>query len=324
MPNDDNTLAFSTSASTRPLSAIEERASAFVAQSKAANTVRAYKSDWSHFAAWGQAHGQAVLPAIPETIVLYLTDLAATHKPGTLTRRLSAIKVTHEAAGLEPPTAGVRVLLVMAGIRRNKGTMVSAKTPVLVEDLQSMIALSPRTLVGARDRAALLVGFSGAFRRSELVSLDMETVQFAREGLVLTLRRSKTDQDGTSRKVGIPLGHNPDTCPVQSLRQWIEQSKITRGPLFRPIDRYGNVADRRLSPHAVAGIVKKYAKAVGLDATQFAGHSLRSGLATSAAAAGASERSIMNQTRHRSLVMVRRYIRDGSLFRENAAGIVGL
>jgi integrase len=256
--------------------------------------------------------------------VLYVTDLAATHKPGTLTRRLSAIKVTHDGAGLESPTTGVRVLQVMAGIRRNKGTMQSAKTPVTVEDLRGMITRSPQTLVGARDRVLLLVGFSGAFRRSELVSLDRESVQFAREGLIVTLRRSKTDQDGTGRKSGIPHGQNSDTCPVRSLQQWIELSKITTGPLFRPINRHGNLSTKRLSASAVASIVKKYAKAVGLDARDFAGHSLRSGLATAAAAAGASERAIMNQTRHHSLVMVRRYIRDGSLFRENAAATVGL
>jgi integrase len=213
---------------------------------------------------------------------------------------------------------------VMAGIRRNKGTMQSAKTPVTVEDLRRMIGMSPRTLVGARDRVLLLMGFSGAFRRSELVSLDLEAVQFAREGMVVTLHRSKTDQDGTSRKTGIPYGLNTETCPVLSLREWINQSKITKGPLFRPIGRYGNISTKRLTGNAVATIVKKYAKAIGLEAKDFAGHSLRSGLATSAAAAGASERSIMNQTRHNSLVMVRRYIRDGSLFRENAAGIVGL
>ena len=212
----------------------------------------------------------------------------------------------------------------MAGIRRNKGTMQSAKTPVTVEDLRAMIVRSPQTLVGARDRVLLLVGFSGAFRRSELVSLDRESVQFAREGMIVTLRRSKTDQDGTSRKTGIPYGLNSDTCPVRSLQQWIEQSKINTGALFRPINRHGNIGTKRLSASAVATIVKKYAKAVGLDAKDFAGHSLRSGLATAAAGAGASERSIMNQTRHHSLVMVRRYIRDGSLFRQNAAGGVGL
>jgi site-specific recombinase XerD len=324
MPKEHNPITISTTTRIDPLSAIADRASAFVAQSKAANTIRAYKSDWAHFTVWCQAHGQAVLPALPETVVLYVSDLAATHKPGTLTRRLSAIKVTHDGAGLESPTIGARVLQVMAGIRRNKGTMQSAKTPVTVEDLRRMIGLSPRTLVGARDRVLLLVGFSGAFRRSELVSLDLEAVQFVREGMIVTLRRSKTDQDGTSRKTGIPYGLNAETCPVLSLQEWIDQSKISTGPLFRPIGRYGKLSTKRLTGNAVATIVKKYAKEVGLDAKTFSGHSLRSGLATAAAAAGASERSIMNQTRHNSVAMLRRYIRDGSLFRENAAGVVGL
>jgi site-specific recombinase XerD len=315
----------STTTGIDPLAAIETRASEFISRSKAANTVRAYRSDWADFTAWCTRHGQCSLPASPESVTLYLSDLAATRKAGTVSRRLSAIKQAHQSAGVESPNAVTRVVLVMAGIRRTKGTAQTAKTPVSVEDLRGMIAQLPDGLIGIRDRVVLLVGFSGAFRRSELVSLNLEDVQFVREGMVLTLRRSKTDQDGSSRKVGIPQGVNPNTCPVRSLQQWIERSKITTGPLFRPINRHGRLSSsKRLSGNSIAGIVKKYAKAVGLDAKDFAGHSLRSGLATSAAAAGASERSIMNQTRHNSLVMVRRYIRDGSLFRENAAAVVGL
>jgi integrase len=303
---------------------MKDRAAEFVAHSKAPNTIRAYRADWSNFTGWCKQHGQSSLPASPESLTLYLTDLAATRKAGTLARRLSAIKQAHQSAGLESPTAGTSVLLVMAGIRRTLGTAQTAKTPVSVEDLRGMIARLPNGLIGVRDRVILLVGCSGAFRRSELVGLDRSDIQFAREGLVVAIRRSKTDQDGTGRRIGIPLGGNPETCPVKSLQQWLDRSGITAGPLFRPVNRYGKMAAKRLSTNAVASIVKRYAKAVGLDPRLFSGHSLRAGLATSAAAAGASERSIMNQTRHRSLVMVRRYIRDGSLFRENAAGVVGL
>lgn len=152
----------------------------------------------------------------------------------------------------------------------------------------------------------------------------MDAVAVNRDGIVVNLRHSKTDQDGEGRKIGIPYGSNPATCPVRSLQNWLEASGITEGPLFRPITRHGKMATERLSSKAVAGIVKRYVKGIGLDAAEFGGHSLRSGLATSAAMAGASERAIMNQTGHRSVVTVRRYIRDGSLFRENAAAILGL
>ena len=253
-----------------------------------------------------------------------MTDLAATLKTATITRRISAISQAHQIAGFESPTQTTEVRLVLAGIRRSKGTAQAAKTPVLVDDLRRMIAELPGNLLGVRDRALLLIGFSGGFRRSELVALDVADIAVTREGLVVTIRRSKTDQEAEGRKIGIPYGSNPDTCPVRALQDWLERSAITDGPLFRPVNRHGKMASMRLSSAAVADIVKRYAAAVGLDAAEFSGHSLRSGLATSAAMAGASERSIMNQTGHRSHAMVRRYIRDGSLFRENAASVVGL
>ena len=253
-----------------------------------------------------------------------MADLAATLKPATLTRRLSAISQVHQIAGFESPTASSKVRMVMAGIRRNKGTAQVAKTPVLVEDLKRMIGQIDAGLLGVRNRALLLLGFSGAFRRSELVALDVGDCDFKRDGLVVTIRKSKTDQEGEGRKIGIPYGANPETCPIRSLQSWLEQSGIREGAILRPVNRHGQIAGFRLSAEAVASVVKRYVTAVGLDASLFAGHSLRSGLATSAASAGASERSIMNQTGHRSLNMVRRYIREGSLFRENAAATVGL
>lgn len=307
-----------------PLAEIADRASRFVNQSKAKNTVRAYRADWTHFESWCQSHGQGALPAIPETVALYVTDLSSTHKTATITRRISAISQAHQIAGLDTPTGSAKVRLVMAGIRRTKGTAQSAKTPILVEDLRRMLAGVPGNLLGVRDRVLLLIGFCGAFRRSELVALDAGDVAVTRDGLVVRIRRSKTDQEGEGRKIGIPYASHVETCPVRSFQDWLEKSGIKDGPLFRPIDRFGKMASIRLSAAAVADIVKRHAAAVGLDATEFAGHSLRSGLATSAAAAGASERSIMNQTGHRSVNMVRRYIRDGSLFRENAVAVVGL
>jgi site-specific recombinase XerD len=307
-----------------PLADIADRAGEFAKQSKAGNTIKAYRSDWFHFEAWCKTHGQISLPATPETVALYVADLSATHKPGTLTRRLSAISQAHQIAELESPTAAAKVRLVMAGIRRNKGTAQTAKTPVLVDDLRRMISSLSANLLGVRNRALLLIGFSGAFRRSELVALDVSDVTFTREGLVVTIRHSKTDQESEGRKIGIPYGSNPATCPIRSLQEWLERSGISDGPLFRPINRHGKMAAIRLSGAAVSDVVKRYVEAAGLDASEFAGHSLRSGLATSAAMAGASERSIMDQTGHRSLNMVRRYIRDGNLFRNNPVAVLGL
>ena len=187
-----------------------------------------------------------------------------------------------------------------------------------------MLDATDAGVIGLRDRTLVLLGFAGAFRRSELVAFDATDCVFTTEGLTVMLRRSKTDQDGAGRKVGIPYGSNPETCPVRTMQAWIEQAEITGGALFRPISRHGRIQGGRLSGIDVARVVKKLALRAGLDAAKYAGHSLRAGHATTAAIGGASERSIMNQTGHRSVQMVRRYIRDGSLFRDNSAGKLGL
>ena len=307
-----------------PLAAVAETAREFMRNAKAPHTIRAYDSDWKHFTAWCASHRLVALPAAPGAVTLYLSALADTHKASTLTRRLSAISQAHQLAGVEAPTAAVEVRTLMAGIRRTKGTAPDTKTPVLTADLRAMLAKLPARLLGIRDRALLLVGFAGAFRRSELVGLNVEDCEFTSDGLVVVLRRSKTDQGGEGRKIGVPFGSNPGTCPVHALRAWLEASGIAEGPIFRYVNRHGQVQAGRLSSYAVALVVKRHAAAIGLEAAKYAGHSLRAGLATSAAIAGAPERSIMNQTGHRSVGMVRRYIRDGSLFRENAASWVGL
>ncbi len=262
---------------------------------------------------------------MPQTIALYLTDLSKTHRVSTLYRRLSGISQAHQAAGQTSPTRDPQVRLVFQGIRRTLGSAPDQKQPAITAEVRAMIeTLDLSTLSGVRDRALLLVGFAGAFRRSELVSLDVGDVSFAADGLVVQLRRSKTDQEAIGRKVGVPFGSNPLTCPVRALREWLERGAIVRRPIFRPIDRHGNVKPQRLTDQSVALIVKRCAKDAELDPEKYAGHSLRSGLATAAAMADVSERSIMAQTGHKSLPVVRRYIRDGSLFRRNAAAAVGL
>jgi len=231
------------------------------------------------------------------------------------------ISQAHKAADLPSPTTSSLVRRVHAGVRRSLGT---AQAPALVSDLKQMLQALPGTRVGLRDRAVLLLGFAGAFRRFELVSLDVADLEFSQAGLVVTLRKSKTDQEGKRRRIGIPYGSSEATCPVRSLQVWLAAARITDGPVFRSLDTFQHVQPARLSDKAVALIVKRRAKAVGLDPARYAGHSLRAGLATSAAAAGASEQLIMAQTGHRSADMVRRYIREGNLWRENAAVIAGL
>lgn len=309
---------------TLALAGTAEKAREYVANSRAENTRRAYLSDWSHFSAWCEGQGVPSLPATPEVVALYLTDQAETLKPSTLQRRIATISQAHQAAGLETPTRAAAVRAVWRGICRTKGTAQQGKAPAITADLRAMLETCDGGLLGARDRALLLLGFAGGFRRSELVGLDRADVEMTIEGVVVTLRKSKTDQEGAGRKIGIPYGSKPATCPARALTRWLEVSRITEGPLFRPINRHSQIQPARLSDKAVALVVKRHAEAAGLDPSRYAGHSLRAGLATSAAAAGASERAIMNQTGHRSEKMVRKYIRDGSLFRDNAAAAVGL
>jgi site-specific recombinase XerD len=305
--------------------AMVAQARAYQAHAKAANTWRAYRTDWADFAGWCEQQGLTALPAAPTTVVLYLTALAqAGRKASTIQRRLSAISQFHQASGLASPTHSLHVRTVWAGIRRVHGTAAHGKAPAVTADLKVMLATLPDTLIGLRDRALLLLGFAGAFRRSELVALTVNDLAFTREGLVVTLRRSKTDQEGQGRQIGIPYGSHLETCPVRTLQAWLESAAITEGAVFRAINRHGQLQSGRLSDKAVALIVKRAAAAAGLDPSRYAGHSLRAGLATAAAAAGVSERAIMAQTGHRSVQMVRRYIREGSLFRENAVAQVGL
>jgi integrase len=264
------------------------------------------------------------MPATAEIVAAFIAECAGRLKAGSVQRRLNAIAEAHKAVGLESPTHAAIVANTMKGIRRTMGTAPTQKAATLIDDIRAMVDATDAGLIGVRDRALILLGFAGAFRRSELVGLSVNDCAFGKDGLTVTLRRSKTDQAGAGRKIGIPYGSNPETCPVRNLQSWIERAGISGGPLFHSINRHGQVQPGGLAGIDVARVVKKLADRAGLDATKYAGHSLRAGHATSAAIAGASERSIMNQTGHRSVQMVRRYIRDGSLFRENSAGKLGL
>jgi len=296
-----------------------EQAREFARQSKAESTLRGYRSDWRNFCESCDSHHLAPLPASPDVVASYIAECAGRLKVGSIQRRLNAIAEAHKAVGLDSPTSSGMVRNTLKGIKRTMGTAAVQKAAALADDIRAMVAATDAGLIGARDRALILLGFAGAFRRSELVGLDVEDCGFGKDGLTVMLRRSKTDQDGAGRKIGIPYGANPETCPVRVLQDWMEQAGITGGPLFRSLNRHGQSQLDRLS-----GIDVARAERAGLDVAKYAGHSLRAGHATSAAIAGASERSIMSQTGHRSVQMVRRYIRDGSLFRENSAGKLGL
>ena len=303
---------------------VAAQARAYIEAATATNTHRAYRSDWADFVAWCERHGQVPLPATPETVAFYLSALAQVAKVSTVGRRLTAIAKAHRAAGYESPTKSEVVHLTMRGIRRTHGVAAAQKSPAVLADLRAMLAVLPNNLLGTRDRALLLLGFAGAFRRSELVSLDVTDLAFGERGLTVTLRRAKGDQEAAGTTKGIPFGRHALTCPVMAVRDWMDMSEISEGPLFRSVNRYGHVGNTRLGDKSVALVVKRAAHAAGLDATKYAGHSLRAGLATAAAAGGAQERDIMRQTGHRSVQMVRRYIRDGELFHDNAAAQAGL
>jgi site-specific recombinase XerD len=261
------------------------------------------------------------LPAAPETVAAYLAAHAGTSKASTLGRRVAAIRYAHKLAGLETPTDAEGVKATMRGIRRTFGGARNKKAPAVAAKMRSMVAVAPEGLAGLRDRALLLVGFAGAFRRSELVALDVADIDENETGLLVTLRRGKTDQEAIGRTIAIPRGDV--ACPVKALRAWLEAAAIDAGPIFRPIDKAGTVRASRLTCRSVANFVKAYAARAGFDASTYSGHSLRSGFLTSAAAKGASIFKMMDQSGHKSVDTLRGYVRDAELFKDHAgAGLL--
>ena len=315
-----------------------EQAGTYARQARAENTRKAYQSDWRTFTVWCEAHDLPALPADPHTVVLYLADVADAHKASTLRRRLASISQAHKMAGHASPalTSQEPLHSVWLGILREKAgrERIDKVAPALTEDLRLMIEhlpredpespTSPLTLSAQRDRALLLVGFAGALRRSELVGLDVADVTFGAEGLRLVVRKSKTDQHGEGHAKGIRYGEHPATCPVRALRAWLRAAGIERGPIFRSINRHGNVSGGALTPQSVALIIKRACRRAGLREEDFSGHSLRAGFTTQAARAGKPERVIMRHTGHKSEFMVREYIREGTLFQENPTEGLGL
>ena len=278
--------------------------------SKASNTLRAYQADFRDFSNFCSQNGFNEMPANPKILSLYLTQLSSTSKYSTLKRRIASIGILHKLKGHYLDTKHPIIVENLMGIKRKFGINQKGKKPLLINDLKLIINvlhnIKGNISKRLRDKAILLIGFSGGFRRSELVNIDYEDLEFVNEGVKIFIKRSKTDQSGEGSIKAIPYFDNEIYCPVKTLKKWLSEEKIKTGKIF-------NVSDK-----TIALIIKKYSNLAGFDSNKYAGHSLRSGFATSAAEAGAEERSIMNMTGHKSTEMVRRYIKEANLFKNNA------
>ena len=278
--------------------------------SKSANTLRAYQSDYNDFSLFCSKNGFQTIPTQPKILALYLTHLSSYSKYSTLKRRLASISILHKTKGHYIDTKHPIIIENLMGIKRTNGSNQKGKKPLLINDLKVLIEAihqsKEKDFRKTRDKALVLIGFSGGFRRSELVDIEYEDIEFVSEGVKIFVKRSKTDQSGEGMTKAIPYFDNENFCPVKSLKNWIEVSNLKKGKIF-------NISDK-----SVALIIKKYANYAGLDGHRYAGHSLRSGFATSTAESGAEERNIMAMTGHKSTEMVRRYIKEANLFKNNA------
>lgn len=287
---------------------------AYIRESLAQNTRIAYLSDLTHFERWGGR-----IPASPESIADYLVAHADCLSVATLNRRLAALSKVHRSRGFSNPTSVEIVKATLRGLKRVKGTAQRQASPLIKEELFLVLEAMGSRPKDVRDSALLLLAFAGGFRRSEIVGLDCKDFITVRQGLEVTIRRSKTDQNGVGRKIGIPFGRGR-WCAVAAYEKWQAFSGISNGALFRPVDRHGRVGAKRLSGEAVCSVVRERTQAAGLDPKKYSGHSLRAGLATSAAQAGVSSWKIRQQTGHASDAMLNRYIRNGELFVDNVIG----
>lgn len=289
-------------------------------KSRADSTWRAYQSDWRQFEAWCQRLSLASLPADPETVAMFVASQADDGRnPSTLDRRLAAIRLVHLGAGHPSPHNALKVVEVMRGIRRNWAQPPVKKTAALDDDVKKMAdAVDLESRKGLRDRALLLMGFAGAFRRSELVALNTWNLETRDEGIKVTIEQSKTDQEAQGQVIAILKQPDSAYCPIQALKDWVTVAEIERGALFRRMFRYDKVGKQRLTAQSVALVIKELAFRVGLDPASYAGHSLRSGFLTSAAKNRASVFKMADHSRHKSLDVLREYVRAEELFEDNA------
>ena len=305
------------------IKALQEETLLNLQSSKANNTVRAYKSDFKDFGLFCAQNGFKSLPSEPKIVSLYLTYLSTKDaKMSTLKRRLVSIGVIHRLKGHYLDTKHPSIIENIMGIKRRKGSIQKGKKPILISHLKQLIDVIDKQdnedIKKLRDRSIILIGFSGGFRRNEIVSLDYDDLDFVEEGLKVQIRRSKTDQFGEGSIKALPYFDSSQYCPVTSLKNWIEISRITSGPVFRRFVKGSKLSEKRLTDQTVALLIKEYLNLAGIDSKHYSGHSLRSGFATSAAESGAEERSIMAMTGHKSTEMVRRYIKEANLFKNNA------
>lgn len=304
---------------------ILENAQNFLTTTVADSTREIYTRDWKGFIKWCNDVGLPYMPSSPDVVACYFTSLAMRDfRITTIRRHCAAIAAAHREAGFPTPTTHPAIKELLRGITRKTGTPAKPVDALLSEDIKRMAVTLPDTFMGKRDKALILIGFAGAFRRSEIVGLNVDDISYRDEGIVILLRRSKTDQQGEGRWVGVPYGKNPETCPVNALQRWLEASAISEGAIFRGLDKYNNLVSDRLSRRSVGNIIKRAAAAAGLDPEKYSGHSLRSGHCTQASRAGVAEHIIAQQTGHRSLASLKRYIRLGRLFEENSADSLGL
>ena len=305
------------------LKALQKETLLNLKSSKAINTVRAYKSDFNDFGLFCAQNGFKSLPSEPKIVSLYLTYLSTKDaKMSTLKRRLVTIGVIHKLKGHYLDTKHPSIIENIMGIKRRKGSIQKSKKPILISNLKIIIDVidqqNREKIKKLRDRSIILIGFSGGFRRNEIVSLDYDDLDFVPEGLKINIKRSKTDQFGEGSKKALPYFDNSQYCPVVSLKNWIDITKVNSGALFRRFSKGSKLTDKRLTDQTVALLIKEYLQLAGIDSKNYSGHSLRSGFATSAAEAGVEERSIMAMTGHKSTEMVRRYIKEANLFKNNA------
>lgn len=305
------------------------QAAQLLSAAKAGSTRRAYASDFRDFTGFCAAHALPFLPSTPVTVALYMTHLAPRVTVATIRRRLAAITYAHREAGYSDSPASTRqhfiVREVLGGIARTRGTAQHGADPLMADAVKRIAAACPGTLLGARDKALALLGFSGAFRRSEIASiLRISDLTFTPQQLYIRLPRSKTDQEQAGRLVVIGWGEHQESCPVRTLQSWLDAAGLTDGPVFRAVDRHGRVASTALSTRSISKILKRAAARAGIDPASISGHSLRAGMATTAAIEGAQEREIALTTGHKSDEMVRRYIRDAEIFRANMTARLGL
>jgi site-specific recombinase XerD len=291
--------------------------------SKAPNTIRAYQSDFNDFCLFCNKNGFKFLPSDPKIVSLYLTHLSTNGaKMSTLKRRLVSIGVIHKLKGHYLDTKHPAIIENIMGIKRRKGSIQKGKKPLLINSLRVIINVideqNKEEIKKLRDRSIILIGFSGGFRRNEIVSLNYDDLDFVAEGLKIAIRRSKTDQFGEGSIKALPYFDSSQYCPVASIKKWIEIANISSGPLFRRFSKGSKLTDNRLTDQTVALLIKEYLVLAGIDSKNYSGHSLRSGFATSAAESGVEERSIMAMTGHKSTEMVRRYIKEANLFKNNA------